>query len=109
MEIELSNEKEFLIFKISGRLDTTTSDQLEREINDHIDQKINNVILDFKNLNYISSAGLRVVLMLAKTMNEKKGKFFLTALNQEVYQVFEISGFLNILTVKATIQEAIGE
>ncbi len=109
MEIELSNEKEFLIFKISGRLDTTTSDQLEREINDHIDQKINNVILDFKNLNYISSAGLRVVLMLAKTMNEKKGKFFLTALNQEVYQVFEISGFLNILKVKATIQEAIGE
>jgi len=107
MEIELSEEKDFMIFKITGRLDTTTSDQLEREIKDHMTDKTKNVILDFENLNYISSAGLRVVLMLAKTINEKKGKFFLTALTPDVYQVFEISGFLNILKVKSSTKEVL--
>ncbi len=98
MTIEkIVNDKE-LQLAVAGRLDTTTSPMLETEIK-AIGADISSLVLDFKALEYISSAGLRVLLSAQKLMN-KQGSMVVRHVNETISEVFEITGFSDILTVE---------
>lgn len=81
-----------------GRLDTTTAPQLETEIRDAL-EGVTELILDFTALEYISSAGLRVVLSAQKAMN-KQGRMVVRGVNEYVMDVLEVTGFTDILTIE---------
>ncbi len=98
MNISKENNNEQLTIAVSGRLDTTTSPELENEINSSV-EGITELILDLKGLEYISSAGLRVILTAQKTMS-KKGSMIIKNANDEVNSIFEITGFKDILTIQ---------
>lgn len=98
MTINKTQNGEELILSVEGRLDTTTAPQLDSEIKNNIEGK-KTLILDFEKLEYISSAGLRVLLSAQKTMN-KQGKMILKNINDTVREVFDITGFLDILTIE---------
>ena len=83
---------------LEGRLDTTTAPELEKELNDSMDT-ITELTLDFGKLEYISSAGLRVLLSAHKTMS-KKGGMKITHVNEIVAEVFDVTGFADILTIE---------
>ena len=87
-----------LVIAIEGRVDTTTSPQLEREINDSI-SGITKLVLDFSKVEYISSAGLRVVLGARKAMGDK-GSFSVRNLCSDVREIFDITGFSDIITIE---------
>ena len=91
------NEKE-LIVELSGRLDTITAPTLEQRISENI-YDIEKLILDFKGLEYISSAGLRVVLNAQKKMQQIGGMKVINVC-EEVMEVFEITGFVDILSIE---------
>lgn len=91
------NEKE-LVLAIEGRLDTTTAPELENELKICLDG-VENLILDLAALEYISSAGLRVVLAAQKTMS-KQGNMILKNVNESVMEVFDITGMVDLLTIE---------
>lgn len=86
-----------LLLAVEGRLDTATAPQLEAELKTL--DGVESLILDFAALEYLSSAGLRVLLAAQKTMN-KQGKMVVRNVNETIADVFEITGFANILTVE---------
>lgn len=82
---------------LEGRLDTTTAPQLEKSLAESL-SGVQKLILDMKGLEYLSSAGLRVLLATQKTMN-KQGAMELRNVNATIMEVFEITGFVDILTI----------
>ena len=80
-----------------GRLDTTTSPELEKELKESLDD-IQELVFDFAQLEYISSAGLRVLLATQKTMN-KQGSMTVCNVNDTIMEVFEVTGFVDLLTI----------
>ncbi|MDF3004422.1 MAG: btrV [Oscillospiraceae bacterium] len=86
------------VLTLTGRLDTTTAPQLEAEIKTTVGG-ITLLILDFEALEYLSSAGLRVILSTQKTMN-KQGKMVIKHVNETIMEVFEVTGFVDILTIQ---------
>ena len=86
-----------LTIEIIGRLDTTTAPVLEEEITKSI-SGIKTLVLDFGQLEYISSAGLRVLLKSQKTMS-KQGKMIIVNASETIREVFELTGFMDILTL----------
>ena len=85
-------------FTVAGRLDTQTAPELEKEL-DAVLMQINDLTFDMTNLEYISSAGLRVVLKAQKVMNQR-GAMRLVGVNDSIMEVFDITGFLDILTIE---------
>ena len=83
---------------VEGRLDTNTAPLLENEITDI--EKYEKLFFDFKDLEYISSSGLRVILTAQKRMNKVNGTMVIKNVNQTVREVFEITGFFDIITVE---------
>lgn len=83
---------------LEGRLDTTTAPQMEAELKQSMDG-ITLLELDFDKLEYLSSAGLRVILAAQKTMN-KQGKLVIRHVNETIMEVFEVTGFIDILTIE---------
>ena len=98
MTIEIKKNADETIIEIVGRLDTTTAPALDKTINDDI-KEAKNLVLDFKALEYISSAGLRVLLGAQKKM-QKIGSMRLVNVREEVMEVFEMTGFSDILTIE---------
>ena len=87
-----------LTILLAGRLDTTTAPQLEGELNASL-ADVKRLILDFQDLEYLSSAGLRVILAAQKTMN-KQGSMVVRHVNETIMEVFEVTGFVDILTIE---------
>ena len=87
-----------LTVAITGRLDTTTAPQLEAELKQSING-IEKLVLDFANLEYLSSAGLRVLLAAQKVMN-KLGEMIIKNVNDTINEIFEVTGFIDILTIE---------
>ena len=87
-----------LTLTLNGRLDTTTAPELEAVIKDSI-AGITNLVMDFAELEYLSSAGLRVILSAQKTMN-KQCEMVIRYVNETINEVFEITGFIDILTIE---------
>ena len=98
MTIELKRNAEELVLELVGRLDTTTAPALEKAIIGNVGGT-KNLILDFKGLEYISSAGLRVLLGAQKKL-QKIGSMKVTNVCEEVMEVFEMTGFADILTIE---------
>ena len=98
MTIEIKRTAEETTIGIVGRLDTTTAPELDKTINEDI-ADVKNLVLNFKGLEYISSAGLRVLLGAQKKM-QKIGTMKLINVREEVMEVFEMTGFADILTIE---------
>ena len=98
MEIIKNLDGDNLFVELIGRLDTTTAPQLETSLKESIDNA-KTLVLDFKQLEYISSAGLRVLLFAQKVMNNQ-GDMKIVNANDEIKEVFEITGFNDILKVE---------
>lgn len=98
MTIEKNLNGTELTVVLAGRLDTTTAPQLEAELNQVI-AGVEKLVLDFTALEYISSAGLRILLATQKTMN-KQGEMVIKNVNETIQEVFEITGFIDILTIE---------
>ena len=98
MTIEIKKNNQETVIEIVGRLDTITAPALDKTINEDIgDAK--NIVLDVKGMEYISSAGLRVLLAAQKKM-QKIGSMKLTGVCEEVMEVFEMTGFADILVIE---------
>ena len=87
-----------LTVKVSGRLDTTTAPELEDDLKASL-EGIEDLTMDFSDLEYISSAGLRVLLSAQKIMN-KQGSMVVTGVNSTIMEIFEVTGFSDILTIQ---------
>lgn len=87
-----------LTLSLTGRLDTTTAPELEAVIKENI-TGVTNLVMDFAGLEYLSSAGLRVILSAQKNMN-KQGEMVIRNVNETINEVFEITGFIDILTIE---------
>lgn len=98
LSINKTIEDESAVFFLAGRLDTVTAPELEKEIRDSIDG-LRELKLDLEKLDYISSAGLRVLLSTQKTMNNQ-GKMKVTNVNEAIMEIFEVTGFVEILTIE---------
>lgn len=97
MDIQKQQTGSSLTLTLSGRLDSVTAPTLEAEIREL--SGITELTLDFAGLQYISSAGLRVLLAAQKTMN-KQGKMVIRSVCPEIMEVFDITGFSDILTIE---------
>ena len=98
MTIEIKRNADETTIKLAGRLDTTTAPALDKTINEDI-TGTKNLVLDVKELEYISSAGLRVLLSAQKKM-QKIGSMKVTNVREEVMEVFEMTGFADILVIE---------
>ena len=98
MTITKTLEGTTLAIALEGRLDTTSAPQLEAELRQNLDG-VARLELDFAALEYISSAGLRVLLAAQKVMN-RQGEMVIRSVNETVMEVFEVTGFTDILTIE---------
>ena len=98
MTIEKNVNGTEMNIKVIGRLDTVTAPQLETEVKLNI-VGVKTLILDFAELEYLSSAGLRVLLAAQKTMN-KQGEMIIRNVNETINEIFEVTGFVDILTIE---------
>ena len=98
MTIEKNRNNGNLTIALTGRLDTSTSPQLEAALKENLDG-VTTLLMDFKNLEYISSAGLRVLLSAQKVMN-KQGTMTVRNVGQDVMDIFEVTGFSEILSIE---------
>lgn len=101
MEINKNVSGSELTLKLSGRLDTTTSPELQQEVESSITPDIKSLVFDFSELDYISSAGLRVMLSSQKKMNSSGGSMVVKHANEMIYEVFETTGFTDIIQIEA--------
>ena len=98
MTIEIIVEGNQMTVVLTGRLDTTTAPKLESELKQNI-SGVETLILDFAALEYLSSAGLRVLLAAQKVMN-KQGEMIIKHVNETIMEIFEVTGFADILTIE---------
>ena len=99
MTILKNREGNTVNLALGGRLDTTTAPQLEEALNENMDG-VDTLVLDMKSLEYVSSAGLRVLLAAQKKMNAVKGSMVLRNVCEDIKEVFDITGFCDILTIE---------
>ncbi len=99
MNINKSQEGTKVVLALEGRLDTTTAPELETCIKG-LEPSVMELVMDFKALDYLSSAGLRVILAAQKQMNAKQGKMVICNVNETIMEVFEVTGFVDILTIQ---------
>jgi anti-sigma B factor antagonist len=95
---KIANENELTI-ALEGRLDTSTSPELEQVLKEEL-PKVSELILDFEKLDYISSAGLRVLLFAQKTMNSTQGSMKIRNVGEIIMEIFEVTGFQDILDIE---------
>ena len=107
MEIVEGRSGGVLVVALRGRLDTTTSPDLEKRLLGHVDAGARQVVLDLEGIEYISSAGLRVLLLVAKKLRTGGGDVVLCALGPAVRQVFELAGFLSIFPIEPSRAAAV--
>ena len=107
MDIQEERKGQVVIVKVSGRLDSNNSSELERKISDLVDKNEKVILVDCQQLSYVSSSGLRVFLMGLKKMNAVQGKFWICSLQDMVQEVFDISGFTGIFSIFGSQSEAL--
>lgn len=98
LNIEKKQEGGVLTVALAGRLDTTTAPELDQALRDSL-QGVTELIMDFEKLDYISSAGLRVLLAAQKTMN-RQGRMALRHVKESILEILEVTGFVDILTIE---------
>jgi anti-anti-sigma factor len=107
MKMSDDQRGDVLIVRPEGRIDTTTSEELERWVAARLDGGTRRLVVDMSAVDYISSAGLRVFLMNVKKLRGNGGQFVLAGLNTSVRQIFELAGFLSIFAVETDVDRAV--
>ena len=107
MEISVERENGILFAQVAGRVDSANAREFEQALSAAIgdDRK---VIVDFGGLSYISSSGLRVILLVAKTLRNRGTEFGLCSLSEPIREIFEISGFDKIIPIYGSRMEVLG-
>lgn len=96
-----------VILALNGRLDSNTSDAFEEQLLKLVRDGEIKIVLDFQELEYISSAGLRVLLKGARELKQTEGKLVVCCLKDYIKEVFDLSGFITFLPICATVPEAL--
>ena len=109
MEMHIRKEREATVVSVKGRVDAVTAPEFEKNLSDLISKGEITIILNFGDVEYISSAGLRSILATAKKLKEQKGKIVLTGLKGSVGEVFKISGFDAIFKIFESEEAALKE
>ena len=107
MEISEQKTDQYVIIGIKGRLDTTNYTELEKRLNSLVEDHNNKILVDCSGMDYISSSGLRILLMALKRITLLKGKFVLCSLQKNIHEIFEISGFTSIFEIYSSREEAV--
>jgi anti-anti-sigma factor len=107
MKIETFEEQGVFCFRITGRLDAVTSETAEQQILDQVREGQGPFLFDIAGMEYISSAGLRVLLATAKEIKRQEGRFALCAPNTNVRNIFQISGFASFFPITDTFEEGL--
>ena len=107
MDIKTERNDGTLITKAQGRIDGANARDFEEEMNSAINSDDSTVVMDLEGLTYISSAGLRVILLIAKTLRKRNVELILCSLSDPIREVFEISGFDKIIPVEASREQAL--
>lgn len=106
MDIQQHHLDQVIVLAPHGRLDSTTAGDLEKHLLGLLDQGQSQLVVDFMELDYISSAGLRVLLMAAKRIKSIQGNLALCAMKNNIKEVFEMSGFDRIFAIYDSRDEA---
>lgn len=109
MDIIEKKQDDISIFLLNGRLDSNTSPSLEQKILESISGGSRKMIIDFQGLDYISSAGLRVINKTLKQLKQKEGKLVLSSMHDYVREVFEIAGFDSFIPIASSTEEALAD
>ena len=109
MRLETQTIDGVLVLHPVGRLDSTSSPELERVLTENLEAGTKRLLFDFGDLDYISSAGLRVVLLAGKRLRAVQGKMALVGMRDVVREVFEMSGCLSLFAVAETVEAGIGK
>jgi anti-sigma B factor antagonist len=107
MRCDSTKHENVVVISVSGRLDFITASEFEQECNTLITAGENHLVINFEELSYISSAGLRSILRTAKTLKQNQGTIAICGLRDMVEKVFTISGFLTYLPVFSSTDEAL--
>ena len=107
MELDVERHAGTLIAKATGRIDGVNAGDFEQSLSGAIDDSDSAVIVDLADLSYISSAGLRAVLLTAKSLSRRSAKFALCAPSKPIREVFEISGFDKIIDIHDSREAAL--
>ena len=107
MEINEQETDQCVIIGITGRLDTTNYSILEKKLMELIDNRQDKILVDCSKMDYVSSSGLRILLMALKKITMQKGKFVLCGLQENIHEIFEISGFTSIFEIHSSPDEAL--
>ncbi|MCD4679769.1 MAG: STAS domain-containing protein [Bacteroidales bacterium] len=108
MEINVQKKDSINVIALTGRLDTTNYGDLEKVLFELINNDEKQIIVDCKDLDYVSSSGLRIFLMGLKKINAAKGRFVLCGLQNNIKEIFEISGFSTVFEIFGSVDEAAG-
>lgn len=107
MEINKKKEKDVLVISVSGRIDAVTAPDFEKNLSESIGAGEKTFLIKMNQLEYISSAGLRSILAIAKVLKTREGKMIFSGLQGPVKDVFKISGFGSIFTIYDTEEDAL--
>ncbi len=107
LEIKESKQNEVVVLSLKGKMDASTAGVLDGKVRPLVEGGANRVVLDLAELEYISSAGLRDLLRVAKTLQQVSGKFALSSLRAQVKEVFDMAGFSALCQAFATRAEAV--
>jgi anti-sigma B factor antagonist len=107
MDIQVEQKNDVSIFKLNGSLDSNTSPEFEEKILETINNGTTKVVIDFSSLDYVSSAGLRVLNKAYKKLKHQNGAIILCSMQDYIKEVFEIAGFDYFLTIVPTLDDAL--
>ncbi len=109
MMLEQETRGDVLVVRPVGRLDSASSPELEKLINEKLDAGTRRLVFDLADMDYVSSAGLRVILLAGKKLRASQGKLVLSGMRDMVREVFEMSGFLTLFQVAANVDEGVAK
>jgi anti-sigma B factor antagonist len=109
METEISRKENATIFNLRGRLDSRTAPQFEKQVQDFLHSPDSHLVLNFNELDYISSAGLRIILNTAKAYKASPYSFVTCCMQDHVQEVFEISGFDSFITIHQDLDDSLNQ
>ena len=107
MDISEDRKAETVVLALSGRLDSTTANTFEKKLLSQIESGERRFVINLAQIDYISSAGLRVFLLAAKRLNSANGKILLSSLQDPVREVFDIAGFSSVFSIYGSDDDAI--
>ena len=95
------------VFNLQGRIDASNSNQIHEKIMDEIESGASNIVINFSEVSYISSAGLRILVYTSKTMKKKSGTLSICAMSKNIEKIFQISGLMGLFDVHSNLEASL--